>query len=39
MNITSWFLGLLFTAFTVITPLVWMALKNKNTIIEGWKRT
>jgi hypothetical protein len=38
MTTTSWLLGLGFLLATVIVPLAWMAAKNKNTVIEGWKR-
>jgi hypothetical protein len=39
MTTASWLFGLLFMVATVLAPLVWMAAKNKNTVLEGWKRT
>jgi hypothetical protein len=39
MTTTSWLLGLVFMATTVVLPLVWMVIKNKNTVVEGWKRS
>ena len=34
----AWLLGLLFLTATVLTPLGYMVLRNKATVLDGWKR-